>query len=102
MAPRPPDSAQLAPLPGAPELVESSSAARPPGGSGRTIAVNGLFRRETFRTFGPHALAAEQPPLFGVKARRGGRRLREPVRAECPRLPGVYGMVDQSGVLSYV
>jgi excinuclease ABC subunit C len=62
--------------------------------------VNGLFRRETFRTFGPHALAAEQPPLFGVKAR--GRRLREPVRAECPRLPGVYGMLDAGGELCYV
>src|SRR4051794_37795686 len=65
-------------------------------------AVKGLFRREAFRGFGPAALAGGERQLFGVKARRGGRRLREGVRAECPRLPGVYGMVDAAGELIYV
>ena len=35
---------------------------------------------------------------------QGGRpsRLRAAVRQECPRLPGVYGMMDEVGELIYV
>ncbi len=65
--------------------------------------MKGLFRRQTFTGFGPCGLHPEagQPPAVEV---RGGRpsRLRALVRRECPRLPGVYGMVDAKGELIYV
>jgi excinuclease ABC subunit C len=65
--------------------------------------MNGLFQREKFTCFGPHALAAaaDLPPLFLARAKRGGR-LRHAVRRDCPRLPGVYGMIDAAGELIYV
>jgi excinuclease ABC subunit C len=51
---------------------------------------------------GPSALALGGPvPLGEVRGRRPGR-LREGVRARCPRLPGVYGVVDGAGELVYV
>lgn len=65
--------------------------------------MEGLFTRQAFVGFGPLALlpTAEPPPLHTVKARRPGR-LRALVRRDCPRLPGVYGMVDPKGELIYV
>jgi len=65
--------------------------------------VKGLFARQLFTGFGPSflALAGEPPPHCAVQ---GGRpaRLRAAVRGECPRLPGVYGMIDAAGELVYV
>jgi excinuclease ABC subunit C len=43
----------------------------------------------------------ECPPYFAVQGRRPAR-LRALVRADCPRQPGVYGMVDAHGELIYV
>jgi excinuclease ABC subunit C len=64
--------------------------------------MNGLFQREKFTGFGPHALSVgEDAPLFLARARRGGR-LRHAVRRDGPRLPGVYGMIDAAGELIYV
>jgi excinuclease ABC subunit C len=64
--------------------------------------MNGLFQREKFTGFGPHALIADEPPpLFLARAKRGGR-LRHAVRRDGPRLPGVYGMIDAAGELIYV
>jgi excinuclease ABC subunit C len=65
--------------------------------------VKGLFARRAFTGFGPLALSssAEAPALHTVKARRPGR-LRALMRRDCPRLPGVYGMVDRAGELIYV
>jgi len=65
--------------------------------------MEGLFARQTFTGFGPLALRTDaQPPrLHTVKARRPGR-LRALVRRNCPRLPGVYGMIDAQGELIYV
>ncbi len=65
--------------------------------------MNGLFQREKFTGFGPHALApaGDVPPLFLARAKRGGR-LRHAVRRDAPRLPGVYGMIDGAGELIYV
>src|SRR5437764_643542 len=63
--------------------------------------MKGLFARQAFTGFGPHGLLSEPPPLAHVEGRRP-RRLRARVRAECPRLPGVYGMVDAAGELVYV
>ena len=42
--------------------------------------------------------AGEVPPLHTVRSRRPGR-LRALMRRGCPRLPGVYGMVDAAGEL---
>jgi excinuclease ABC subunit C len=64
--------------------------------------VNGLFHREAFSGFGPCRLAPDViPALFSARAGRG-YRLRKPVRDHCPRLPGVYGMIDAAGELIYV
>ena len=41
------------------------------------------------------------PVAVAIRGRRPSR-LREQVRSACPRLPGVYGMVDRRGELIYV
>jgi excinuclease ABC subunit C len=65
--------------------------------------MEGLFARQAFTAFGPLSLlpTAEPPPLHTVKARRPGR-LRALMRRDCPRLPGVYGMLDSKNELIYV
>ena len=65
--------------------------------------MEGLFARPKFMGFGPLSLLpnAGSPPLHRVKARRPGR-LRNLMRRDCPRLPGVYGMIDPRGELIYV
>jgi excinuclease ABC subunit C len=77
----------------------SGSARRTYGGA----TVEGLFARQAFTSFGSHIFptTAEPPPLHSVKARRPGR-LRTLMRRDCPRLPGVYGMIDAKGELIYV
>ena len=52
--------------------------------------MKGLFRRETFRGFGPAALSLSPPPaaLTVIRGRRAGV-LRERERELDPRLPGV-------------
>jgi excinuclease ABC subunit C len=65
--------------------------------------VDDLFPRPPFTGFGPDLLAPGLPPvpLHQVRAGRASR-LRERVRAECPRCPGVYGMADANDELIYV
>jgi excinuclease ABC subunit C len=65
--------------------------------------VEGLFSRPIFAGFGPDGLNPTAPPapLYRLKGRRPGV-LRAGVRAECPRRPGVYGMLDATGQLIYV
>jgi excinuclease ABC subunit C len=65
--------------------------------------VDDLFPRPPFTGFGPDGLAPglPPPPLHQVRSRRASR-LRERVRAECPRRPGVYGMIDANEELIYV
>jgi excinuclease ABC subunit C len=65
--------------------------------------MKGLFARQAFTGFGPAALdrGQEVPPLHTIRGRRPAR-LRALVRQDCPRLPGVYGMVDATGELIYV
>jgi excinuclease ABC subunit C len=64
--------------------------------------MNGLFRRDAFTGFGPHGLATgQEATLLLTRAKRGGH-LRHAVRRDCPRLPGVYGMIDAAGELIYV
>jgi excinuclease ABC subunit C len=64
--------------------------------------VNGLFQREAFTGFGSCRLEPDTVrPCFTARGRRPGR-LREAVRRDCPRLPGVYGMIDGAGELIYV
>lgn len=65
--------------------------------------MEGLFSSRTFTGFGPCGLApaAGVPSLHQVHASRpSGLRMR--VRQECPRRPGVYGMVNGDGELIYV
>lgn len=62
--------------------------------------MNGLFPREPFTGFGPSALSADRP-LHSLRGSRP-RTLRSGVRRDCPRLPGVYGMIDANGDLIYV
>src|SRR5437763_1451276 len=65
--------------------------------------MDGLFSCRSFSGFGPLLLDASvgPPVLQGVYGRRAAT-LRKHVRAECPRRPGVYGMVDRHGELIYV
>ncbi|HTU22470.1 MAG TPA: UvrB/UvrC motif-containing protein [Gemmataceae bacterium] len=64
--------------------------------------MEGLFARQLFTGFGRLALLPDtEPPLHMVKARRPGR-LRALMRRNCPRLPGVYGMLDPKGELIYI
>jgi excinuclease ABC subunit C len=65
--------------------------------------VEGLFSRPVFAGFGPDGLdpTSPPPPLHRARGRRPGV-LRAAVRADCPRRPGVYGMIDGTGKLIYV
>jgi excinuclease ABC subunit C len=64
--------------------------------------MEGLFSRRAFKDFGPNDLfPSADVPLRGVVGARAAQ-LRIKVRAECPRLPGVYGMVNAVGELIYV
>ncbi len=65
--------------------------------------MNGLFLREAFAGFGPCALDphGHARPTAAVRGSRP-RTLRAGVRRDCPRLPGVYGMIDANGDLLYV
>ena len=64
--------------------------------------MTGLFARHVFTGFGPNRLFPEATPA--VTAIHGQRtsRMRDRVRKDCPRLPGVYGMADRRGELIYV
>ncbi len=60
-----------------------------------------LFSQSAFNGFGPNDLETEKRDLTTISADRPAR-LRASVRSECPRRPGVYGMLDQRGELIYV
>lgn len=62
-----------------------------------------LFPCKTFTGFGPNSLETHPttPPVRTITVPRGSA-LRQHVRVQCPRLPGVYGMLDGDGVLIYV
>ena len=65
--------------------------------------MKGLFARQAFTGFGPSLFAVdnETPALYSIRGSRPAR-LRAGVRLECPRLPGVYGMLNEAGELIYV
>lgn len=65
--------------------------------------MEGLFPRQAFADFGPCRFSpvSDSPALHRVRGRRPAE-LRRKVRQHCPRLPGVYGMIDANGQLAYV
>jgi len=65
--------------------------------------VEGLFNSQGFTGFGQSRLAAPGPaPFLGlVQGDRPGR-LKVRVKRECPRSPGVYGMINERGELIYI
>jgi excinuclease ABC subunit C len=65
--------------------------------------VEHLFTEPRFAGFGPCALdpGLTELALHQVHGKRSSQ-LRKAVRGACPRLPGVYGMIDQHGDLVYV
>lgn len=65
--------------------------------------MEGLFSRRAFTGFGPNGLDSLSEPaeMHQVRDRRASG-LRQQVRLECPRQPGVYGMVGVRGELIYV
>src|SRR5438045_275845 len=69
--------------------------------SRKGAAMPSLFSRPGFSGFGPNRLAPDELPAVTVVRGRAGR-LRRRVREHCPRLPGVYGMLDAHGELIYV
>jgi excinuclease ABC subunit C len=62
-----------------------------------------LFTSRPFTDFGPNYLLPLRPPVR-VQHICGPRpaALRSGVRERCPRRPGVYGMLDRHGELTYV
>ena len=65
--------------------------------------MQGLFSQPTaFGGFGPASLMLPGASLSLTRVHGRPSRLRLKVRRECPRHPGVYGMVDRSGTLIYV
>ncbi|MFO0879985.1 MAG: GIY-YIG nuclease family protein [Gemmataceae bacterium] len=65
--------------------------------------MDGLFSREQFTGFGCCGLDPEgHCRLTVIIQGQRPRTLRGGVRRDCPRLPGVYGMVDAAGELIYV
>src|SRR5262249_1285338 len=65
--------------------------------------MDGLFPCRTLRSFGPNRLdpSRETPTVVrGSATPRSG--VRDRVRLQCPRRPGVYGMVSRKGELVYV
>jgi excinuclease ABC subunit C len=65
--------------------------------------VDRLFSCHALTDFGPCALAAAAaPPPAHHAAGPRPAELRRRVRRECPRRPGVYGMLDRHGELLYV
>jgi excinuclease ABC subunit C len=65
--------------------------------------VKSLFPSDTFTGFGPSRVhpAGYSPTLTQIDGRKA-KVLREGVRGEAPRVPGVYGMLDRRGQLVYV
>ena len=65
--------------------------------------VKGLFSCRRFSGFGPTSFSPSRrsPGTCEVGA-DGSTRLRKRVREQCPRRPGVYGMLDVNGELIYV
>jgi len=63
--------------------------------------VSGLFAPDAFAGFGPSRLHAAIPGGCRVDGKRSSQ-LKARVRQECPRTPGVYGMIDGHGDLIYV
>lgn len=64
--------------------------------------MKGLFAQQIFAGFGPLAFAPHtEPQLHLIRGSRPSR-LRARMRRDCPRLPGVYGMIDAHGELIYV
>jgi excinuclease ABC subunit C len=65
--------------------------------------VKSLFPLDTFAGFGSTYLHPPGfKPLFHQIVGHKASKLRSGVRADAPRLPGVYGMLDRSGQLIYV
>src|SRR5580692_12968402 len=67
------------------------------------ISAPNLFPIEPFDGFGPSKFRPLEEEIVGRQL-RGKRpsRLRQGVRDHAPRLPGVYGMIDERGRIIYV
>src|ERR1700727_2032439 len=67
------------------------------------MSTTNLFPAETFDGFGSSKFRPADEAVTGRQL-RGKRpsRLRQGVRDHAPRLPGVYGMIDERGRIIYV
>ncbi len=69
--------------------------------------MDGLFpyspvRNETFTDLGRSTLIDRKPVIGGLDVAGPPSDIRRALRAQCPCLPGVYGMIDRDGDLIYV
>ena len=65
--------------------------------------MSSLFKNARFNGFGPDFLrSCDNSPPFEIVSAPKRRELRKHVRRFCPRLPGIYGMLDVRGRLIYV
>ena len=63
----------------------------------------GLFDADPFAGFGPSRFRPPDLPTVGRRVRsRGEAQLRQKVRADAPKRPGVYGMLDGRGRVIYI
>jgi excinuclease ABC subunit C len=66
------------------------------------LLANTQFAAETFATFGPSPCAPRRAVTATIQVSDDAREVRRVLRAHCPCLPGVYGMLDAAGELVYV
>lgn len=64
--------------------------------------MDGLVSKEPMIGFGPNPLNPHRDRPIDLACEKSPKRLRDLVRQTCPRVPGVYGMLDRKGELIYV
>lgn len=61
-----------------------------------------LWQAERLREFGPNPFSIDRNPVVDEVHGARPRTLKAGVRARCENIPGIYGMLDEHGVLIYV
>lgn len=66
------------------------------------LSVPELFSKPVFAGFGANELGPDHDPTFTLIQGKRNSQLKALVKKECPKRPGIYGMIDSHGELIYV